>query len=216
MLGVKRAVAFVPTDIAGCKLWYNADSLVLNDTDPVSTWIDSSGNGNNATGSGTARPLYRTNIVNGKPVVRFDGSNDILTTSYVFASAYTLFVAYNRSTLCPVGGGGIGGTGILWRSTIVWSDVGQPSANLSSTPYTGAWSYAAFQYNGSRIVGMWLNAGNILSGLSGAGSPSTTAFQLGNGFDGYSSCDIRAAIVYDSVLGTTDRQTVETYLASQL
>lgn len=53
----------------------------LNDGDPVSTWPDSSGNGHDVTAAGTARPLYKTNILNGKPVVRFDGINDLLVSS---------------------------------------------------------------------------------------------------------------------------------------
>lgn len=43
----------------------------LNDGDPVSLWPDSTGNGHNATASGSARPTFKWNIVGGKPVVRF-------------------------------------------------------------------------------------------------------------------------------------------------
>lgn len=202
---------FSPSDLTGLKLWLKADALALSDTDPVSTWTDSSGSGNDATGTSTARPLYRTGIIGGKPAVRFDGSNDILTTTYVFAHTYTIFVAYNRSTNCPVGAGGIGGTGMLWRSALIWSDVSQPTANLSSTPFTGAWSYIAVTFSGL-TNGAWLNGSNILSSSASPSSDSTAAFQLGNSFDGYSSCDIAEVIVYNSVLGTTDRQSVEGYL----
>jgi hypothetical protein len=50
----------------------------LHDGDPVSSWPDSSGNGKTATQTGTSRPLFKSNIVNGKPVVRFDGVDDSL------------------------------------------------------------------------------------------------------------------------------------------
>ncbi|MGD8499063.1 MAG: hypothetical protein PVJ86_00355 [Phycisphaerales bacterium] len=70
--------AFLPTDIAGLKLWLDADAIVgLNDGDPVASWLDQSGQGNHATqAAADQKPLYKTNIINGKPVVRFDGAND--------------------------------------------------------------------------------------------------------------------------------------------
>lgn len=68
-------------------LWGDASQLVgLADADPVSTSTDFSGSGNDATSSLTARPLYKTAIANGLPVLRFDGSNDILTTPSITPS----------------------------------------------------------------------------------------------------------------------------------
>ena len=52
-----------------------APSGGLNDGDPVTTWKDSSTNGNDASQTGTARPIFKTNVLNGKPVVRFDAVN---------------------------------------------------------------------------------------------------------------------------------------------
>lgn len=42
-----------------------------SDNDLVSSWTDQSGNGNNASSSGSNRPTYKTNIINGFPVMRF-------------------------------------------------------------------------------------------------------------------------------------------------
>lgn len=50
--------------------WYKADSYVGNDGDAVATWADSSGHGYGAT-EGTNKPLYKTNIINGKPAMLF-------------------------------------------------------------------------------------------------------------------------------------------------
>ncbi len=82
---VKSSVApFAPTDIVGLQWWFKADSLALSDADPVSSWLDSSGNGYTATqATGINQPLYKTAILNGLPVVRFDGSNDKLTTASI-------------------------------------------------------------------------------------------------------------------------------------
>jgi len=65
---------------AGAKLALDTRFITgLSDTDPVSTWSDRSGNGNDATGSSTTRPTYETNEQGGQPILRFDGSNDYLS-----------------------------------------------------------------------------------------------------------------------------------------
>lgn len=67
-----------PTDLTNLVGWWDADSITgLSDTDAVSTWSDNSSSGWNASSSGGNRPTYRTNILNGKPIVRFSGSNHL-------------------------------------------------------------------------------------------------------------------------------------------
>jgi hypothetical protein len=83
-----------PRHISGLKLWLRANSLTgLNDNDPVTTWTDSSGNANNCTQStADKKPLYKTGILNGKPVVRFDGSDDVLIGGTISGSGVTAFL----------------------------------------------------------------------------------------------------------------------------
>ncbi|MGB3852268.1 MAG: hypothetical protein WA958_20055, partial [Tunicatimonas sp.] len=58
-------------------LWLDAASLGLSDGDAVGTWTDRSGNSHNATRTNAAQqPRYTTSVLNGRPVVRFDGSDD--------------------------------------------------------------------------------------------------------------------------------------------
>jgi len=60
--------------------WYKADSLSLNDGDGVGAWTDSSGNGHTvAQLTGIRQPTFETNELNSKPVLRYDGINDILS-----------------------------------------------------------------------------------------------------------------------------------------
>jgi len=62
------------------KLWLEADTLAgLNDGDTVASWLDLSGNSNDFTAAGTSKPLFKTNILNGRPAVLFDGVNDVMT-----------------------------------------------------------------------------------------------------------------------------------------
>src|SRR5437667_2657547 len=67
-----------PDNYSGVAGWYRSmDLTTLADNDPVSTWTDRTSNHYDATGTGTARPTFKTNILNGKPALRFDG-NDVL------------------------------------------------------------------------------------------------------------------------------------------
>lgn len=83
------------------KLWLDASAITgLNDGDSVTTWSDLSGNGKDATGT-TNKPTYKKDIFSGKPIVRFDGSNDVMTGSaWSFTSMTLLMVvdAINKST----------------------------------------------------------------------------------------------------------------------
>ena len=55
---------FTPRSLSGLKLWLAADRIAgLSDGDPVTTWSDLSGQGNNATqGTGAAKPPPNSNV----------------------------------------------------------------------------------------------------------------------------------------------------------
>lgn len=61
------------------QIWLDASQLGLINGDPVGTWSDASGNTNNATGLGAARPTYLSSGLNGMPSVSFDGGDEVET-----------------------------------------------------------------------------------------------------------------------------------------
>tara|TARA_R100000655_G_scaffold46391_1_gene83307 strand:+ start:4357 stop:5934 length:1578 start_codon:yes stop_codon:yes gene_type:complete len=66
--------------------WFKADSISGSDGDAVSAWADSSGNSNNTAQATSARqPTLQTNELGGGSVVRFDGTNDILSDGDIAA-----------------------------------------------------------------------------------------------------------------------------------
>ncbi|PIO47238.1 MAG: hypothetical protein CMR00_11400 [[Chlorobium] sp. 445] len=96
--------AQVPT--TGLKLWLKADDLRLANGESVSLWQDASGNAHHATSSGTARPMFLQNQLNGRPVVRFSGTTGFSNTGTAMnialqtGSAVTaIVVAANRRSL---------------------------------------------------------------------------------------------------------------------
>ena len=63
-------------DIPGLVLWVNADAILdMTNGGTVDTWHDLSGNANDLERH-IGTPVYMTNAVNGRPVVRFDGNDN--------------------------------------------------------------------------------------------------------------------------------------------
>jgi hypothetical protein len=82
------------TPPAGLVLRLEADNIVgLTDGQTVTTWPDSSGLGNNATATGS--PVYKTSIMNGKPVVRFSAGGDDWFDHTDYANARSVIMVVN-------------------------------------------------------------------------------------------------------------------------
>jgi len=127
----------VPQTISGLQLWLDASaagslydatsggSLVAADGG-VARWEDKSGNARHATqGTSGNRPLRKTAIQGGKDVLRFDGSNDLLTIGdaatfkFLHSADSTVFIALTRSSNSgsAIMGTADGGTGTVgWTS----------------------------------------------------------------------------------------------------
>lgn len=116
-LSIGRQVVSYMAQAPSLKLWLMADTGVYKDAgvtlavdgDPVAQWNDQSTAGNNFNQVLINRPVFKTGIVNGKPVVRFaGGSSQYLTSSTAgatFLSALLgaggvghMFVVYNPSS----------------------------------------------------------------------------------------------------------------------
>ena len=68
----------------------------LTDGTAVSQWDDTSGNDRHVTqATPTSRPIYKTGILNGLPVLRFDGVDDCINGVHsLLNDQFTLFVVY--------------------------------------------------------------------------------------------------------------------------
>jgi len=104
-------VPFFPLDIPGLQLWLKADAGLWQDSvggtpaaadgDVVGAWVDQSGKGNNASQATTSKkPLLKKAIVNGRDVVRFDGTDDWLglANAAMPVQNHTVFVVCNVTT----------------------------------------------------------------------------------------------------------------------
>jgi hypothetical protein len=93
--------------------WWRADTLWippnLVDGDAVSQWPDSSGGGRHANGTGATRPILKTNVLGGRPVVRFSAAGSQKLTfapSIPVPGDVTYFVVAKRTgaTFASIGG----------------------------------------------------------------------------------------------------------------
>ena len=200
--------------ITGRQLWLQADTLAgLVDGDPVTTWPDSGTSGHNATADGALRPTYKTGILDGKPVVRFNGANSMATTAFTFNQPVTIFVVGNMTDEANrvFTDGTPHYTRLLGGNThaVLYSYAGgtitQAVDNMADHAVIGAvfkGTDSLTSYNGTVQTG---NAGTDASAGIIVGSTSDpSAFLLG---------DIAEMVAYDTALSETDRQNVEGYLA---
>src|SRR5262245_19031906 len=87
-------IGFSPSVLPGLKAWYDATTIAgLSDGSAVAQWNDISGNANHLTqATGSKQPLYKTGIVKGLPIVRFDGVDDFLRGTFGSTVAQTLTI----------------------------------------------------------------------------------------------------------------------------
>jgi hypothetical protein len=224
--GTPPPPAFVPTDSAGCILWLKADGIGgLSDGDPISTWEDFSTSNNDATQSGSNRPTYQTNEIDGKPVVRFDGSDDYFDlTSSITSINSTVFFVYKKNG--TFGTQFVTLTSSATANEYTWLDFsdgnayivpGSPNANYWFAPGNKSSYTLISQTADATSTLVWINGVSESLSTGGIGTSSFGFDELGRRQTGgnYANGDLVEVIYYDHVLTTTGRTTVENYLMTK-
>jgi hypothetical protein len=214
-------MAFLPTDISGCKLWLRADSLGLSNGAAVSSWSDESGNSSHATQvTSTKQPIFTTNVINGLPVVRFDITDDFMLTADLagapLAQPNTIFIVAslpNTRTILD-GKTTAGRARVNSNGTVVRMNGGTSVDTTGVTSGTTLRIYSVF-FNTTNS-GMYINGTSVLSAAN-TGSNSLTALHLGCDASetAFFGGDLAEVIVYAGALSSADREVVETYLSQK-
>lgn len=229
---------FNPAQISGLVAWFAArQETGLNDGDAVSTWTDRSGNGRNATQSGTKRPLYKTNIINGKPALLFDNSDDCLQTAaidltgtngitlYAVVSGITagaLAMIAETSATAATNSGAFN----LFRqadNTVAASARGGSSSNfLTTATVTSTATVISAVYDlslATNEVTVWLNgtsAGTRSSNNNQAVNFGNHALNIGSRNNGASlplNGYVAELLIYNTAHNSTQRGLIEAYLS---
>ncbi len=217
--GQGGAVTFTPTDVAGIVAWWKADTLVLNDTDPVVTWADSSGNGWHAGGANGV--LYRTNQINGLPAVSFDGSDDSLDATGLTAntkpvSIFAVVKPTDTSTRTIISGDGSGGLQLRIDPKLTANKATVAAIGSSNTSLSAGTAYrVALTYSGTGDWTFYLNGSADGTGTNDQ-TFSTPTVRIGRNVNSEDMFGmIGEILIYNSVLSSTDRGSVDTYLSSK-
>ena len=235
-----RAVSFNPNSVSGLSLWFDPSDItslyqnsslttpISADGQTVSGMADKSGNGYYATS--TAGPTYKASIVNGRSILRFNGSQWINNVSYPFPNtAYSVFAIGYLTTYYSGGSGwqrllqayadGIFFLGTYTSIVATFTGTGGwqggTAANSPSYNWLGSWYLVEMQLTGSTLYPYVTGNAQTTKGSSTTGS--FTNLNIGGANGAYSGQpwygDIGEILVYNSYLADSDRQKVEGYLA---
>lgn len=244
---------FSPRNITGLQLWIDFSDMariftdaakttpVATDGDVIGAIEDKSGNGNDATQTDAGeKPLYRTNIINGRSVGRFDGINDALEMALDLQDEKTIFISGKMNN--TPGGASIysvlsiksslpaisefsfvniaGYEEISFRHDIVaaGNSVGIDNV-LDTNPHV--WSHT-YDNGGNSLVGSYTgfieNTGQVIAASGAFSRVLTDVGSIGGRVDNVgvvavpSDMDFLEIIVYDTVLSVANQQLVRTFM----
>jgi hypothetical protein len=187
----------------------------------VTTWADKSGNARN--GTGVNNPTF---ITGGG--MSFNGTNQYYTTTYTAAPATeTAFVVFSSSNpsvasnKTPIGNNQVaGGRQIILYISNMYFQITTSSSPFFSNLFQGSSSIAAntvylynYIYTSGGVATSFINGtqdGNNNSSTATFGASVTWIGALGAQFFAGSILEV---VIYNRILTTTERQTVEGYLA---
>ena len=233
----KVAYGFIPTAISGCQLWldaadsssFNSGSISTGNT--ITSWSDKSGKNQSITVGGS--PVWNSTTLNNSPSVnttngRFSGvfstPLSLFTNTTFVVTSLTSYptggypcVAFQNTTsegayflrILDYAGG--------YRFIAFFSSLGYTASQTASLATPFLWTTT---YGGSTSASLNVNGGSSISGTFVSPGSSAAYFYVGteqadvpnvNTWPGY----VSEVIVYNSALGTTDRQQVEGYLAQK-
>ena len=185
----------------------------------VARWDDKSGNNRNATQNTPAnRPIVQSAELNSKSVLRFDGSNDTLSSTYSFAihniSAFMVFRSRDSSLQYAsaqrpttngrfyfTSGTAVKGAGILsfgestnWQTMFIAGTTSQLIASRN-----GASLQTESDSRQATAPTVWIGGGVVAAGGTTPGI--------------YGQVDVSEYLFVAGLISTNDRQRVEGYLA---
>jgi len=216
--------SFSPRQLGIMQAWYRADAITaLADGDPVASWVDSTANARTlAQSTANYRPAYKVSIQNGRPAIRFDGSNDCLTGAAQGSATFTIFSVQRLASFLATAAVYASAVEYMnwvlsaWSSTVMYAHFFGSGgwfsmAGGSDFLIPGVWTSRVDGVNG----GSWVNGvltslvpqnGNVpnSSSLIYVGCWSAN-FRIWNG-------DIFELAFFAEALSDRDRQRVERYL----
>lgn len=216
-----------PRSFSGLVLWLAPRKLPsLRSGDPITTFADQSGQGSDFGNTGTARPTFVTDVLNGRPTARHDGTTQY-SASAVFAAlsglaAFTLLSVWRTSD--PAGNHVLFGTNgntvvVQVFSSQLLTYIGALAnhgdvAFSSTTPHILSVIYDGSQAGNAARLAVWLDGVPQTLAFTGtipASIGASTGARLGDLFAGGTvwKDDIHEFVAYNRALPSAQRVALE-------
>lgn len=219
-----------PTDLAGLNFWHDASQEALADDAAGATITDYSGNSRNGTqATGTARPTYKTGIVNGKAVWRFDGGDSVQGTASIATTALTAFAVISMHSSTVASGRvmslGVNAAADFSTTTYAAAILRNSSTEAVYGHRSGIKSSRALTYSTFCVVVSVFDGTNhtmYVNGVAGTPVASTgtfaiTAYRIGAGLNdaNFFNGDYAEGGAYNAALTADQRMALEDYLGTK-
>lgn len=222
--------AFSPSDITGLQLWLKADAGVLDASGnpatngvAVATWVNQLGSGTDATQETSSnRPVMDSTVANGRPAIKSVSADWLSGTmnGTAWTNGATIFFVVTS----------LGATGAIFS----WGGVDSSPHVLLIHGASGWQWYIGGQYRNAFVpetgttylacITIPAANGNYLTYYNGTLHQTVSAwvdwqrattYKLLSGYTGASNNAKSEVLIYDTVLGTENRQSVENHLMSK-
>ena len=131
--GTATPSSAIPTN--GLGVWFKADAGVTSSGSLVSQWSDQSGNARHATQTTRAsQPTVVSNVLSGKPVIRYDGSSDSMAFTMPISGLTAMTLILVSASASGVDGTYYGDQNapLFWRETGSWGPYILAPSNVTS------------------------------------------------------------------------------------
>ena len=226
-----QGVPFSPYTISGLKLWLDARVGVFSDagttlavnSDPAYQWNDQSENGNHLVQSIVGNmPIFKTGMLNGKPVISSDGVDDSMVTTFgsLLSQPNTIFIVFSitagsfqKQFFDSADPSFINRHGMYGESSNKFALISGGTASelngIITVPtlfsvYSIIFNNASSELFTNGVSGGTGNPGSDAMGGIRVFSNSTPA--------GWAAMDVAEILVYNSLLSNSQRMSVEAYL----
>ena len=234
--GVSGYSPTTPLTIPGCQLWLDAaDASTVTGTTSVTAWRDKSTNGYSANSfvNSVAYPSLVSNVQNGNSVIQYSAGNGSSIANFVLAQTMSIFMVYypiNQSTDGPFleHGPDTNSTSGLYfhaqngNNFSINSGSGQVAVNFGTTAVSNTWQMIEGinpdPANGNTMA-YYVNGTTMASGGIQSGTTTLTKTLYINGRGGANNVSyntyLAELIIFNIAVTTSQRQTIEGYLAKK-
>lgn len=214
--------SLAPNLVSNLYAWYSVDSLVdKNDGDLIDILADLSGNNHTAVQAIEIRqPEYKTNIKNGKPGLKFDGTKHLSLSSWetnLGKSPHSFIAVVKRNNGEQI-------QYFLDMDGSNWCISSSPNYKWGLVKFGGTYTESSYDINNifAIISGVWtsetdvkLLTNNILENKTDATNYDFNNARIGSRGDGYKPAfmDLLELCVYNRALTTNEIKSIGIYLS---